>query len=220
MKNSNIRLLLVIAVLTTCTAILFAQDAAKKTTPSNPELPPGMSQEEMNAMMAAATPGPMQAWLCADLGTWSGECKMWMTPEGEPMVCTSNYVQTSLLGGRFVHQVSKSDMGAMGIFEGVGTVGYDNAKGEFQGWWVDSMGTGMSYGTGSLSPDEKVLTLNYGFFCPMQKKQCNFRQTVTRNDDGSRTMRMFANFPKTGKEYMMMETIYKRTAKSAGSSAG
>lgn len=205
-----------------CGGLIAAQDNGKKTTnpttppangtaqPAATDLPPGMTQEDMKAMMEAAQPGPMHEWLCADAGTWIGQCKMWMAPGMEPNVSTATLVQTPLLGGRFVEQRASGDMGEWGLFEGFGLIGYDNAKGEFQNTWADSMGTGMMHGTGTLSADKKVLTINSSYFCPMQKKVCSFRQTTTRNDDGTRTQEMWGVAPGSTEEHRMMEIIYKK----------
>ncbi len=206
-----------------CTAALLAQDTKKNhtppptatpaqaATPPESQLPPGMTPEMMQQMMEAATPGPMQAYLCEDIGEWVGACSMWMSPNATPTTSKSSMNVRSVLGGRFIHQEAKGDMGEWGLFEGFGMVGFDNAKGEFQATWADSMGTGMMYGTGSLSSDKKVLTINYTYYCPMSKKNCAFRQSYTRNDNGTKTMRLWGASAETGEEYKMMETIYART---------
>lgn len=180
------------------------------TTPPEGELPPGVTPEMMQEAMVASTPGPMQAYLVASAGEWEGECKMWMAPNTPPSTSTSFFNVTPVLGGRFIHQDTCGDLGEWGKFEGTGLIGYDIAKGEFQATWADTMGTGIMYGTGQLSSDEKVLTINYNYFCPMQKKNCAFRQTTTRNDNGTSTMRMWGPAMGTGDEYQLMEIVYTR----------
>lgn len=180
----------------------------KHDAPGANALPPGMTEADMQAMMAAATPGPMQAWLCEDAGTWKGACMMWMAPGVEATKSESTYTVTPILGGRFIQQHASGDMGEWGPFEGFGMVGFDNAKGEFQASWGDTMGTAMMCGTGSLNSDNKELTINFSYFCPMQKKTCAFKQTITRNTNGTRTMRMFGDAPGTGEHFKMMETTY------------
>ncbi len=168
----------------------------------------------MEEMMKAGSPGPMQAYLCEDAGEWIGACTMWMAPSAPPTTSKTKLTVTPVLGGRFVQQVANGDMAEWGAFEGLGMIGYDNAKGEFQASWADNMGTGMMYGTGTLSSDKKELTINYSYFCPMAKKNCVFRQTYTHNDNGTKTMRMWTT-AETGEEYKMMETVYARTSKPA-----
>ncbi len=240
MKFAHIRLGVTVAAITALTAvtsIVIAQDGQKKQSPAPtkstaptatppkveppvaPELPPGMTAADMEAMMIAATPGPMQHWLCEDAGTWEGACKMWIAPHTEPDQSKSSYTITPVLGGRFVRTDTKSDMGEWGMFEGQGVTGYDIAKGEFQSQWMDSMGTGMMFGTGSLSSDQKVLTINYSYFCSVQKKECAFKHTFTRNDNGSRTMRMWGPAMGTGEVFQIMETVYTRVAAQADAGA-
>ena len=62
----------------------FAGDPAAKQDGTAPHLPPGMTEADMKAMMDAATPGPMHAYLAKDSGTWNGANKYWMTPNAPP----------------------------------------------------------------------------------------------------------------------------------------
>ena len=224
MNRTRLALSVVAASLTVCTTLLFAQDtkqhkpttpitttaAPAATTPPESQLPPGMTPEMMQAATEAGTPGPMHAYLCENAGEWIGDCNMWMGPNTPAMKSTLAHTVTPILGGRFTREDTVGDMGEWGKFEGTGTFGYDIAKCEFLATWADTMSTGMMYGTGQLSSDHCVLTINYNYYCPMQKKDCAFKQTVTRNDDGTQTMRMWANAIGTGEEYKMMETIYTR----------
>lgn len=198
----------------------FAQDAkAKKdaapAAAQGDALPPGMTAEDMAACMAAGQPGEMQAWLCEDAGTWNGVTKMWMTPDAEPSTSSATMTATPVLGGRFVETIFKGEMPGAGPFEGRGLLGYDNAAGKFQSTWCDSMGTGIMVGNGELSADKKTLTIHYSYFCPMAKKMCAMRESVTRTSQDEHVMKMWMNDPATGKEFLMMECTYTRTAKGA-----
>ncbi len=226
MLCTGLKCSLAVGTLALRTAFVVAQDTTKPhtkpahtTTPPKTEtappteLPPGFTPEMMQTMQEAATPGPMQTWLCEDAGSWAGNCKMWMAPGTEPTISGSTMTNTPILGGRFVRQDVTGDMGEWGQFEGTGMVGFDKGAGQFQSAWADNMGTAMMYGTGSVSSDQKVLTINYTYFCPIAKKEVPFKQTITRNADGTRTMRMWgvaAGAP-TGEMFQLMETVYKRT---------
>ena len=230
MNRTRIVCSIALGSLAVCTSILFAQDAKKQYTKSTPptkpavvtpvtppeaQLPPGMTEEMMQDAMSAGTPGPMQAYLCENAGEWAGACSTWMAPNTPAMITKSMLTVTPILGGRFVQQQTKGDMGEWGPFEGFSLTGYDNAKGEFQAYWADTMGTGMMYGTGELSSDKKVLTINYNYNCPIQKKSCAYKQTVTHNDNGTQTLRMWGPNLGTGEEYKMMEIVYARTSAPA-----
>lgn len=205
----------------------FAQDTKKPAAPTAPaaataaqdqgdfQLPPGMTQEEFEACMAAGQPGEMQAWLCEDAGTWNGTSKMWMSPDSEPAVSTCSMTATPILGGRFIETTFTGEIPGAGPFEGRGLVGYDNAAGKFQSTWCDTMGTGIMVGEGELSSDKKTLTINYSYFCPMAKKMCSMRESVTRTSKNEQVFRMWMTDIASGKEYMMMEATYTRASKAA-----
>jgi hypothetical protein len=169
------------------------------------QLPPGVTAEDMKACEEAGTPGPMHEWMAKCSGTYQGKVKMWMTPEApvQEATCTTTI---TLVYGKFLRVESKGDM--MGMpFEGTGVYGYDNVSKKFQSVWFDNMGTGMVTGTGSLSTDGKVLTLNEKFNCPIQKKEIPMREVQTYHDDGSMTLEMFSQ-DKSGKEFRTMEITY------------
>ena len=89
--------------------------------------------------------------------TWEAEVSQWMDPAAPPMVSKATIVQSSALGGRYV--VAKYTGSAFGQpMEGISTMGYDNAKKLYVSTWIDNMGTGIAYMTGTY--DETTKTLN------------------------------------------------------------
>lgn len=176
------------------------------------ELPPGMTPEMMEAWTKAATPGPMHQWLAEDLGTWNCKCTMYMAPGAQPTSSESTMTVRSNCDGRFFTTTAKGDMPEFGPFEGHGTIGYDNATGQFQAFWYDNMGTGMAVGTGTRSEDGKTLTITYTYNCPIAKQPCSFREVMTRNSADSRTYTMYMPDMETGKEYMNMQMELTRAA--------
>src|SRR5688572_3180198 len=69
-----------------------AKDAgAKPAGPGEMKLPPGWTEADMQACMAAGTPGEMHKRLAQGVGEWKGKNTMWMGPGSEPMTtdCTS-----------------------------------------------------------------------------------------------------------------------------------
>jgi hypothetical protein len=185
-----------------------------------PQLPPGMTEEDakdMQACVEAGTPGPMHEWLTKQAGTYQGKTKMWMKP-GTPATdgtCTTTI--TPIFGGRYIKVESTGTMpGDMGSYEGQGIYGYDNVSKEFTSCWWDNMGSGIMKGTGSLSTDQKTLTINSKYNCPIQKKELSCREVWRHQPDGSMILEMFCP-DKTGKEFKMMEITY--AAKDAKKSA-
>ncbi len=195
-------------------ATTLGDPPTKQAAPEMP-LPPGMTAEQMKEIMASTATGPMQAYLAKDAGSWTGAGKFWMTPDAPPSESTIAYTCTMILDGRYLKMDCTSDMGAMGMFTGLGIIGFDNVAKEFQSTWIDSMSTGLMYGTGSLSSDQKTLTINYSFHCPMQKRAVKMRETITHEGNDRMIMRMYGDDPATGKEFLNMEMVYTRNAVAA-----
>ncbi len=183
--------------------------------PGDHAAPPGVSEADMQACAAAATPGPMHEHLAALVGTWSGTCKMWMpgATEAQQSECTSVY--TSMMDGRFVRCETNGEMPGMGPFTGFGVFGYDNVGKKFQSTCLDNCGTGMMTGTGDLSADGKTLNWTFDFNCPMNKGPIKVRQVERRIGANAMTLEMFGPDPTTGKEQKMMEIAYTRKAGAA-----
>ena len=59
-------------------------------------------------------------------------------------------------------------------------------------------------GTGTLSADGKTMTWNYNYHCPITKKPAVMRQVETNTGPNAKTLEMFGNDPKSGKEFKMM----------------
>lgn len=167
-----------------------------------------MSSEDMQKWMAYMTPGPMHQQLALGAGTWNMKNTMWMAPGTEPMVSTGTSVNTMILGGRYLQgNVSASMMGMP--FEGISLTGYDNASQKFMNTWVDNMGTGMMYATGTASADGKSVTLNGTMVDPLTGKMCNIREVMYFNADGSMTMEMYGP-DANGNEFKTMVVEYTR----------
>ncbi len=173
----------------------------------------------MKAWAEAATPGPMHKWLAGDVGTWTGTCTQWMMPDSPPTTTASTMVNTMIFGGRYLKQEFSGEMPGFGKFEGLSIVAYDNSAKKFQNAWIDNMGTGMMTGTGDLSSDEKTLSWNFSFFCPMQQKQCAMREVFTHTGKDTATMDMFAFDPASAKEYKCMHIDLKRSSAATTTAA-
>ncbi len=199
-------------------ALILAQDSkapAQQGQAPDMQLPPGMTEEDMMACMAAGQPGEMHEWLAEDVGEWSGPSKMWTAPGTEPVVSNSSSTVAPIIGGRFFECKVEGEMPGMGPFEGRCITGFDNVAGNFQVVWMDCMGTGMAIGTGELSSDKKTMTITYTYTCPMKKAPMTFREVTTRTDANHQTQQMWMPDPVTGKEFKMMEIDLTRQTKTA-----
>ena len=168
------------------------------------ELPPGWTAEDMQACMAAGTPGKMQEHLTKDAGTWQGRQQMWMFGSEAPMTSEVSSTITPMMDGRYTKVEVAGEMPGMGPYTGLGIYGYDNVAQKFVCTWIDNHSTGTMNGVGELSPDGKTITWQFSYHCPITKKPTVMRQIETNTGPNAKTLEMFGNDPKTGKESKMM----------------
>lgn len=178
--------------------------SAPSTTEGQMPLPPGWTADDMQAMMAAGTPGKMQEWLARDAGSWRGKTSMVMYPGAEPMTSECTSTVTPIMDGRYVKVEMAGEMPGMGAYSGLGISGFDNVSQKFVSTWIDNHSTGIMYGTGELSPDGKTLTWKFDFNCPIAKGPVVMREIDTITGPNSKKLEMYGPDPKTGKEFKMM----------------
>jgi hypothetical protein len=195
-----------LAVATTLGSFSLADDKKDANPSGNPEakLPPGWTEADMKACIAAGTPGKMHEHLAKGVGAWNAKVTMWMHPDTEPMTNDGTSTVTSIMDGRFIKVEMSGEMPGMGPYSGFGIYGYDNVTEKFVSTWIDNHSTGIMQGTGMLSPDGKVLTWTYSHTCPLTKKPMTMREVETVTGPDSRTLEMFGTPPKVGKEFRMM----------------
>jgi hypothetical protein len=205
--------ILAISLAALAVSVAVAQDAKKaagKPAADKPaaqseiKLPPGWTAADMQACIAAGTPGANHERLTKDAGTWLGKNTMWMGPGTEAVKSDSTTTITPMLDGRFVKLEMAGEMPGMGPYLGFAISGYDNVSKKFVSTWIDNHGTGLATGEGELSKDGKTLTWNYTFNCPITNKPAVLRQIETVTGPATKTLEMFGADPKTGKEYKMM----------------
>jgi len=183
-------------------------DAKKETAPAGQaemKLPPGWTMDDMKACMDAGTPGKMQQLLAKDAGEWSGKTTMWMGPDGQPMTSECTSTVTPIMDGRYVKVEMRGDMPGMGTYHGGGIYGYDNVSKKFVSSWVDNHSTGIMQGEGELTDNGKSITWEYKANCPITKKQMTMKEVDTRTGENSKTLEMWGDDPKSGKNYKMMK---------------
>lgn len=206
---------LVFAVgLSAAAVVSIAQaDPAKDKAAGVPDvkLPKGMTLEDMEAFMKAATPGKQHKNLQKDLGKWTGKQTLWMSPESDPTTSECTSTVTPVMDGRFVKVEFAGEIPGMGPYTGLGYVGFDNVSQKYQSTWLDNVSTGIAFGTGELSADGKTLTINYECNCPLTKKPTAMRQVETWTSPTTKTFEMFGTDPKSGKEFKSMKIEFKKS---------
>ena len=169
------------------------------------------SHQDHEAMMAKwkefATPNENHKALDVLVGDWNHMVKWWMSANAEPEESTGRSEIKWILGDRFLqHKVNGVSMGQP--FEGIGIIGYDNGKKEYNSIWIDSMGTGFMKGAGQYDANLRKITEEGHFTCPF-RGQISFRGVTTIKDNDNYTYEMFSpGFD--NKEYRAMEITYTR----------
>ena len=174
------------------------------------KLPPGWTMEDMQACVAAGTPGKMHEHLAKGVGVWQGKNTMWMAPGADPVTSDCTYTATAIMDGRYVKGEWAGEMPGMGPYHGFGINGFDNVAQKFVSTWIDNHSTGIMNGVGELSGDGRTMTWNFTYHCPMTRKPAVMRQVETTTAPGKKMLEMFGTDPKSGKEYKMMRIEFAR----------
>jgi hypothetical protein len=183
-------------------------DSTKTATDTSAAIAPPMdSAAMMQAWQAYMTPGGVHQMLAKSNGTWEGDVTMWMEPGKPPIKSKSTTVNKMIFGGRYQQSTHKGDM--MGMpFEGMSTLGFDNAKKVLVSTWIDNMGTGIMTMEGTWDSTTNTANLKGKMVDPMTGKDMECRETFTMIDDNSQKLEMFCT--QQGKEMKTMEILYKR----------
>lgn len=164
-------------------------------------------QAAQKAWMEYMTPGPQHQMLAKADGEWNYTMTAWMKPGAEPMKSTGTAVNKMILGGRY--QESRATGTFMDQpFEGIGTLGYDNAKKMFVSTWVDNMGTGVMHLEGKWDDATKTITFTGNMLDPMTGKDCPVKETFQWMDDNTQKMEMYTTVD--GQEFKTMELTFTR----------
>lgn len=156
----------------------------------------------MKAWQNYMTPGDVHKMLAESNGTWNEDITMWMAPEAPPQKSTATAENKMIMGGRYQQSTHTGSFNGM-PFEGMGLLGYDNAKKIFNSSWIDNMGTGIMQMVGTWDTATKTAHLTGVSVDPMTGKDINVRQTFTLIDNNNQLMNMFMT--QDGKEFKTME---------------
>jgi hypothetical protein len=172
----------------------------------------GMDPEMKKMMEKAkdgAAPGAEHARFKQLEGKWNTSSKGWMKPGDQPMESKGTATFKTILGGRFLEQKFSGDMGGQ-KFEGIGYLGYDKLKKQYENIWLDTMATGMFKAPGTWDEGSKTLTSEGTFSCPMTGKTDEYFRSEWKVPGGdSHTFVMYGK-DESGKEFKTMELVYTR----------
>ena len=176
---------------------------------------------EQKAMMDAwknyATPGEGHKLLDGMVGKFNAKVTMWMQPGAPAQTSTGVSDNQWVLGGRYVEEnFTGKFMGQK--FQGLGYTGYDNAKKQYFGTWMDNMSTGVMSSTGATSDDGKTWTFKSTATDPMTGKDMPGETKITVTDKDHHTVEMWGPAP-DGTTFKMMEITYSRKPAAAAAAS-
>ncbi len=167
----------------------------------------GQSQEDMKKWMDYMTPSDVHIMMAKWDGEWNEEIQFWMAPGATVQSMQAACVNKMVLGGRY--QESKTTGSFMGMpFEGISTLGWDNARKVLVNTWVDNMGTGMIYMEGNWNDATKSAEFKGKSTDPMSGKSIDIRQVMKIVDDNTQVMEQYTM--QDGKEFKSMEIKFTR----------
>lgn len=176
--------------------------------------PTGM-EAEWEAWAALAAPNENHKMLEENFaGNWTFTCRMSYGPESEapPSESTGTCTAKAILGGRFVQSEHTGEFQGE-QFQGMGLIGYDNARQKFVNTWVDNMGTMVMLCYGTYDPSTKTLTFTGEIPNPMDPgKPMRVRYTWKIVSRDKHVMEWFET--RDGKETKTMELTYTRKPQS------
>ncbi len=174
---------------------------------------PKMTPEQQAVMAQAVklgTPGENHKVLEPFIGKWTNTVKFWMKPGDKAQESKGTNENAWILGGRFVKQDYHGTMMDNQPFDGVGITGYDNVKGEYQSIWLDTMMTGMMYGTGSYDAAKKTVSIGGTFSCPMTGDKATWYRSEWKVISNDRHQYLSYGKGPDGKEFKNMVIDFTR----------
>lgn len=165
-------------------------------------------EEAQQSWMEAMTPGAAQKGLAERVGTWDLTVRMWMDPSSPPSTSKGTSVQKMIMGGRYLEDVTHTMIDNM-PFEGRGIVGFNNSAKRYEYSWIDSMGTAISFGTGTMAADGKTINWETRMMDPVTKVETTMYSTDTRINKDHYLSEMFITLP-DGSKMKTLEFDYRR----------
>jgi hypothetical protein len=185
-----------------------AAEPAAATTETKAEPAPAIDPAAMDkAMKDFATPGKMHEWLASFNGTWNAEVIGFMDPT-KPDTSKATQTYSMTLNGLYQDATLSGNM--MGMpFEGRSMTGFDNSKKIFVSTWVDNLGSGIIYMTGTYDETTKTLNLKGSQTNPVTGKDSGIREVMRITDANNYILEMYGE-GYDGKEAKFMEAKFSR----------
>ncbi|MFN0132342.1 MAG: DUF1579 domain-containing protein [Phycisphaerales bacterium] len=188
----------------------MAQPPKPEMKPAKPDAQPPAGMPDMEAMMAAMTPGDHHKVLEVMLGNWEGEVKFWMAPGTDPMSSQATITREWAMGGRFViEKVDGTTDNPDQRFNGMGIMGYNNMEKRYETAWIENMSTAITTSTGTYDAAKKTFTFQGEMYDPMTQKKTKSRTVLDVSDPNKEIMTGYGPGP-DGKEFKNFEGIFSK----------
>ncbi|HEV2288149.1 MAG TPA: DUF1579 family protein [Candidatus Acidoferrales bacterium] len=190
-------------------AILAIATAANAQSAQNP---PQSSQQEQDAvqqaLIAAATPGPIHAQLMKRAGEYTTVTTLYATG-AQPQQSTGTATLKSILDGRFLEETNSGD--SLGQpYSGLRLYGYNNGSKQYEAAWIYTGSTAFLVLDGSTDDSGKIVRYSGAFLGPNGARQ-TLRVTVTQSDDDHFSVKLLGEGPDN--TLTTLETVYTRVKK-------
>jgi hypothetical protein len=193
-----------------CTAVALAMLASSvaMAQEKKPAMPSAEQQKQMQDMMAMVMPGPNHELMKKLVGEFDYTITMVM-PGSPAQEYKGHRSAKMILGDRYLDETYTGTF--MGMpFEGHGTMAYDNVQKKFLSTWIDNMGTGIMFDSGTADAAGTTWTMAGDMADPQTGKMTPTRSVTKLVDADHMTMDMFGPGP-DGKEMKMMTIAATRS---------
>lgn len=143
------------------------------------------------------------------IGTFRADITMTSFPGAPEETATGTMVNAWVLGGRYVEGRFSGDFNGT-PFTGLSYTAYSNADKQYQGIWMDSMGTAIEFSSGPGNLEDKSFSMNTTSTNPMTGDKMNVKEsfTIQSHDQHTYTRSEVAD---DGTVISNMTIVYTRT---------
>ena len=200
MKNVSSRATSIVALwFIVGSALAQGQSSQKPSQPSDDQ------EQAMQAVAAAANPGPLHADLMKRAGDYTTTATFY-APGTEPQESSGTAKLTSILGGRFLEE-ENSGVSLGAPYSGLRLYGYNNGSKQYEAIWVYDGSTAVLVLDGTTDDKGKTVRYSGAFIGPNGEKE-TLRVTITQLDADHFSVKLLGEAAGGGTS--TLETVYTR----------
>ncbi len=199
MKKTIVVISFLAATLAGCNNTPLKETTTQKsdsTTTTTTMAAPATAQPQMDSTTIAknllenTTPGDMQKMLASLSGKWAGEVSSWYGEHAPAQKNTTECENKMILDGRYLQRTRTQEVNGK-TMEGMGIIGYDNAKKMFVSSWQDNLSTGIMYLEGPYDAATKTITLKGKWMNPATGSNTDVKETFKIIDDNTHQVALY-----------------------------